>query len=138
MRLLLAILLGGIILLGAFSCATVPKEPLASGEVRLSSIDVVGAGIQAHSSFAVNVFFEATGYPKIKRFCFNELREEPSCFDSSDISYLTLGTKRAFQVYLPGLNAGTHMVECYAEYIRDGETRKTNVIITQFTVGYSR
>jgi hypothetical protein len=40
-------------------------------------------------------------------------------------------------VYLPGLNIGSHRVECYAEYIRDGETRKTNVIFTQITPGYS-
>ncbi|MGZ6229874.1 MAG: hypothetical protein ACXWMO_03835 [Syntrophales bacterium] len=132
---LIAILLSGIVLLGISSCATVPKAPLASGEVRLLSMDIVGAGVEANSSFAVNVFFEAAGNPKIKRACFYESGEEPSCFDSSDISYLTLATKRAFQVYLPGLKAGSHWVECYAEYVRDGETRKTNVVFTQITPG---
>ena len=128
---LIAVLLSGVVLLIASSCATVPKEPLASGEVRLLTIDVLGSGIEANSSFAVNIFFEAAGEPEIKRACFYESGEGPYCFDVSDLSYVTLGTKRAFQVYLPGINAGSHRVECYAEYIRDGETRKTNVVSTQ-------
>ena len=132
---LITILLSGIVLLGVSSCATLPKAPLTSGEVRLLSMDVVGAGVEANSSFAVNVFFEAAGNPKIKRACFYESGEEPSCFDVSDISYTTLGTKRAFQVYLRGLNVGSHRVECYVEYIRDGVTRKTNVVFTQIIAG---
>jgi hypothetical protein len=129
---LLTVLLGGVVLLIASSCATVPREPLASGEVRLLSIDVLGSGIEANASFAVNIFFEAAGKPEIKRACFYESGEEPSCFD---VSYLTLGTKRAFQVYLPGVSVGSHRVECYAEYIRDGETRKTNVVFIQILAG---
>ena len=46
-----------------------------------------------------------------------------------------LRTKNALQVYLPGVSVGSHRVECYAEYIRDGETRKTNVIFTQILAG---
>jgi len=133
----LAILLSGIVLLGVSSCATLSKEPLVSGEVRLLSMDVVGAGLEAYSSFAVNVFFEASGNPKIKRACFYELRWGQYCFDVSDVSYFTLGTKRAFQARLPGIGPGSHRVECYAEYIRDGETRRTNVIFTQIIAGTS-
>ena len=129
---LITVLLGAVVLLIASSCATVPKEPLTSGEIRLLSIDVWGAGIEANSSFAVNIFFEAAGDPRIRRACFYESGEEPSCFD---VSYVTLGTRRAFQVQLPGVNTGSHRVECYAEYIRDGETRKTNVIATQILAG---
>jgi hypothetical protein len=125
---LLTVLLGGVVLLGASSCATVPKEPLASSEVRLLSIDVLGGGIKANASFAVNIFFESVGNTEIKRVCFYESREEPYCFD---VTYATFGMKRFFQVHLPGINAGSHRVECYAEYIRDGEIRKTNVVFTQ-------
>ncbi len=132
---LITVLLSGVVLLIASSCATVPREPLASGEVRLLSIDALGSGIQANASFAVNIFFEAAGKPEIKRACIYESGQEPYCFDVSDASYLTLGTKRAFQVYLPGVSIGSHRVECYAEYIRDGETRKTNVVFTQILAG---
>jgi hypothetical protein len=137
MKSLIGFLMGVAILLLVFSCATVPKEPLASGEVRLLSIDVLGAGLEANISFAVNIFFEAAGNPEIKRACFYESRQEPYCSDVSDVSYVTLGTKRAFQVYLPGISAGSHRVECYAEYIRDGETRKTNVVFTQIIASTS-
>jgi hypothetical protein len=132
---IMTVLTGGVVLPVVFSCATVPKEPLASGEVRLLSIDVLGAGVEANSSFPVNVFFEEAGNPQIKRACFYEPGEESSCFDVSNVSYLTLGTKRAFQVHLPGINVGSHRVECYAEYIRDGVTRKTNVVFTQIIAG---
>jgi len=132
---MITLLIGGVVLTMLFSCATMSKEPLASGEVRLLSIDPVGAGVKANASFAVNVFFEAAGKPKIKRACFYESGEDPSCFDALDISYVILGTKQAFQVYLPGLRTGSHTVECYVEYILDGETRKTNVVFTQIMTG---
>ncbi len=132
---IIIVLLSGVVLLIASSCATVPKEPLASGEVRLLTIDVVGIGVEANVSFPVHIFFEAAGKPEIKRACFYESGEGPYCFGASDISYYTYGPKRAFQVYLPALNAGSNKVECYAEYIRDGEIRKTNVIATQISVG---
>ena len=132
---LISILLSGIVLIGASSCGTVSKAPLASGELRLLSMDVVGAGVDANASFAVNVFFETAGNPKIKRACFYESGEKPSCFDISDASYMTFGTKRAFQVYLPGIGVGSHRMECYVEYTRGGETQRTNVVFTQITAG---
>jgi hypothetical protein len=134
MKSLLAVLMGGVVTLFVFSCATVPKEPLAPGELRLSSMDVVGSGVDANASFAVNVFFEAAGHPELKRACFYESREEQLCLD---VSPATFGTKRFFQVYLPGMNVGPHTVECYAEYIRDGEMRKTNVIATRISAALS-
>ncbi len=129
------VLLGAVIMLFVFSCATVPKQPVVPGEVRLISIDALGAGVEANTSFMVNIFFETAGKPEIKRACFYDSGNGPNCFDVSDQSYVTLGAKRAFQVYLPGLSVGSHRLECYAEYIRDGETRKTNAVFTQITAG---
>ncbi len=132
------ILLSAIILFGVSSCVTTPKAPLAPGEVRLLSMNVVGGGLEAHSSFAINIFYEAAGNPEIKRVCFYETgRWWRYCFDESDISYFTLGTKRAFQVWLPGIGPGSHRVECYAEYIRGGEVRRTNVIFIQIEASVS-
>ncbi len=131
MNSLIRVLTGAVVISVVFSCATVPKQPLAAGEVRLLSIDAVGSGVEADTSFAVNIFFEAAGKPEIKRACFYDSGKGPYCFDVPDRAYVTLGTKTAFQVYLPGLSAGSHRVECYAEYVRDGKTRKTNVVFTQ-------
>ena len=135
---LLIILIIGIVLFGASSCATVSKAPLAPGEVRLLSMNVVGAGLEARSSFAVNIFFEAAGNPQIKKVCFYETRQwSRYCFDLSDRSYFTLGTRKGFQVWLPGIGPGSHRIECYAEYVRDGEIRNTNVVFTQIIASVS-
>ena len=127
-----AILLCGFFLLGTFSCATVPKESLVPGEVRLLSIDLPGAGIKANISFPVNIFLEAVGEPEIQRACFYGSWNGPYCFN---ITYAAYGAKKAFQVHLPGVNTGSHRVECYIEYIQGGEIRRTNVIATQVMVG---
>jgi hypothetical protein len=130
---LITILLSGIVLSVALSCAMVPKESLPKGEVRLLSMDVPGSGIKGNSTFAVNIFFEAVGEPEIRKACFFGLGEELYCFD---VAYATFGTKRFLQVQLPGIRPGSYRAECYAEYIRDGEVRKTNTITTQILVGY--
>ena len=130
---LITILLSGIVLSVALSCATVPKESLVQGKVRLLSIDVPGSGIKGSSTFAVNIFFEAFGEPEIRKACFYGLGEGPYCLE---VTYANFGTKRFLQVQLPGIRPGSYRAECYAEYIRDGEVRKTNVITTQILVGY--
>jgi hypothetical protein len=134
MKSLIAVLIGVVIMLFVFSCATVPTEPLGPGELRLLSMDVVGSGPKVNTPFAVNVFFEAAGQPEIKRACFFYELGMGRCFGGSDISYVILGTKRAFQAYLPGISVGSHRVACYAEYIREGETQKTNMIATEILV----
>ena len=129
---LICMLLGGIALSMGSSCATVPKEPLAPGEIRLLSMEVLGAGIKEGTAFPVNVFFDGEGRVEIKRACFYESKERQYC---SEVSYITFGTKRAFQVYLPSTKTGSYRVECYAEYVQNGEVRKTNVIATQISIG---
>ena len=128
----MAILLGGILLLEVSSCATVPKVSLASGGVRLLSINLPGAGIKANMSFPVNVLFEAVGEPEIQRACFYGSWNGLHCFN---INYAAYGAKKAFQVHLPGVNTGSHRVECCIEYIQGGEVRRTNVIAAQILVG---
>ncbi len=135
MKSLMCVLMGMVIMLFVSSCATVQKQSVASGEVRLLSIDALGAGVEANTFFPVNVFFEAAGKPEIKRACFYDSGEGPYCLDVSDQSHVTLGTKKAFQVYHPGLRVGSHRMECYAEYLRDVEIRKTNVVFTQIVAG---
>jgi len=130
---LIGILLGGLVLSIVSSCATVPKEPLAPGEIRLLSMEALGSGIKEGGAFPVNVFFAGEGRVEIKKACFYESKERQYC---SDVSYVTLGTKRAFQVYLPSTKTGSYRVECYAEYVRNGEIRRTNVIATQISIGY--
>ncbi len=126
------LLMFGFVLL-FISCSTISKAPLSPGEVRLLSMDPLGAGVEANISFAMNVFFDSSVHPDIKRVCFYESGEEPRCFGGSDISYLMLGNKSAFQVWFPALRAGFHWVECDIEYVRNGQAVKSNVIFTGIT-----
>ncbi len=128
----IVMLISGIILSIGVSCATVPKEPLTPGEVRLLSMEIVGSGIKGGAAFPVDVFFEGKGEVEITKACVYESKERQNC---SAVFYTTLGTKRVFQVVVPGVPAGSYRVECYAEYIRNGETRRTNVIATHVSVG---
>jgi hypothetical protein len=129
---LIVVLMGGVILSVVSSCATVPTRPLTPGEVRLLSIDFRGGRSQeAYTSFVANISFEADGKPEIKKACFYWSGEGPDCFD---VMYVTLGPQKTFQVQHPGMSAGSYTVSCYAEYVQDGETRKTNVIATQIFV----
>jgi len=111
---------------------TVPKESLAPGGVRLLSINLPGTGIRANITFPVIVFFEAVGEPEIQRACFYGSWNGPYCFN---ITYAAYGAKKSFQVHLPGVNTGSHRVECCIEYIQGGEIRRTNVIAAQILVG---
>ena len=53
------------------------------------------------------------------------------CFEVTNVSFESW---RDFELYLSGLESGSYRLECYAEYIRDGETRRTNVVGTQISV----
>jgi hypothetical protein len=129
---LISFLTGGVVLSVISSCATAPTRPLAPGEVRLLSVDVPGSGsIKQFISFVANISFEANGKPEIKRACFNGVGEKPYCFDAM---HVTFGWPSSFQVQLPGISNGSYSVECYAEYIRDGQTQKTNAIAAQIFV----
>ena len=130
--LFIGVLMGGVILLVVSSCATVPTRPLAPGEVRLLGIDFRGGrGIEAYESIVANISFEAEGKPEIKKACFDLSGEGSNCFDAM---YVTFGPQRTFQVQLPGMAPGSYAVTYDAEYIQNGETRKTNAITTQILV----
>ena len=127
---LIAILLSGIVLIGASSCATVPKEPLSTGELRLLSVSVPEKEkIKAHSPFVANIEFEADGNPEIKEACFYFSGDGPKCFNVRDVSYALQGNIRV-QIY--STNAGSRLLECYVVYIRDGKVQRTNVVKTYF------
>jgi len=129
---LISVLMGGVILLLS-SCATVPTGPLASGEVRLLSIEVPGGeGLREGISYGVNVVFEAEDRPEVKRACFKWSGDGPYCYAVKDVNY---GSPGYFTVWLRTINyPGSYTLECYAQYTRDGGTQLTNVVSTQVSV----
>ena len=114
-----------IVLLLVSSCATVPTEPLASGELRLLSIHPEKGDIRVNFPFVVNINFEADGKPEIRTACFSFSGDGPYCFKVTDVNYGSPGT---IKVQVRAKNSGSHALESYAYYIRDGKVQPTNVV----------
>ena len=128
---LIPILLSGIVLLGASSCATVPV-PLSTGELRLLSVSVPEKEkIKVHFPFVVDINFEADGYPEIKEACFYFSGDGPQCFKAKDVNY---GSQGPIKVQIHTKNAGSRLLECYVLYIRDGKVQRTNMVKTYFRI----
>jgi len=129
-----AVLIGAVLFMVS-SCATVPSQPLTSGELRLSKIGVLrDAPVSEDILYTAEIVFEANGEPKIQRACCSEPGGDgPRCF--SDIMDLDFGPRGSFDVRLPGLGRGNHRMECYVEYTSGGERKKTNVVGTNISVG---
>ncbi len=121
-----------IVLLLVSSCATVPTEPLASGELRLLSMHVPMKGdIKVNFPFVVNINFEADGKPEIRTACFSFSGDGPYCLKVTDVSYGFPGT---IKVQVRAKNSGSHALESYVFYVRDGKTQPTNVVGSQIRV----
>ena len=122
------------VLLITFSCATVPKEPLGAGEMRLLSMDVPQSGsVSANVEYWVTINFVAAGNPQISRACFQFLGDSLECVDVRQ-RYVTYGSRANFRVPLL-IPKGQGILECYAEYIRNGETERTNTV-SSFIISY--
>jgi len=132
MSIRIGFLKGVIVLLLVSSCATVPREPLASGELRLLSMQVPLKGdIKINFPFVVNINFEADGKPEIRTACFSFSGDGPYCYKVSDISYGSPGT---IKVQVRAKNSGSHSLESFVYYIKDGKSQPTNVVNCQIRV----
>jgi len=126
------VLVGGVFMLLNSSCATVPTEPLASGELRLLSIQVpMKEDIKVNFPFVVNINFEADGRPEIRTACFSFSGDGPYCVKVTDVNYGSPGT---IKVQVRAKNSGSHALESYVYYIKDGKVQPTNVVGSQIRV----
>jgi hypothetical protein len=117
------------VLLITSSCATVPKQPLGAGEMRLLSMDVPqGGNVSAYVEYWLTINFVAAGNPQISKACFQFLGDSLECVDvrRRDVTY---GSRANFRVPLH-IPRGQGILDCYAEYIRNGETQRTNTVST--------
>ena len=130
MKSLIAVLMGVVIMLLVFSCATAPTEPLAAGELRLLSMQVP-LNLTVGFPYDVRIIFKADGKPEISKACCSWSGGGPYCFKARNSKY---GSPGNFIIELPPADPGTYTMECHAEYLRDGETQRTNVISSQITV----
>ena len=128
------VLMSVAVVLTIFSCATVPKEPLGAGELRLLGIEVPQMGtLSANVEYFVTINFEANGNPEINRACFYFSGDGRNCADvqRKDTMY---GPHANFRVPIH-VPLGSYRLECYAEYIRNGETQRTNTV-SSYVIGY--
>jgi len=135
MSIRISFLTGVIVLLLVSSCATVPTEPLASGELRLLSINVpMKEDIKVNFPFVVNINFEANGKPEIRTACFSFSGDGPYCFKVTDVNYGSPGAIKVQVRAKNSKNSGSHSLESYVYYIKDGKVQPTNVVSSQIRV----
>jgi hypothetical protein len=136
----IAVLMMGAVLLVISSCFTItPGEegtsisfgkkgpPSSANELRLLSLDVPQNGnLSADVAYWTTINFEANREPKILRACFNFSGDGKSCVDvqAKDVTY---GSHTYFRVPIH-VPVGSKRIDCYAEYIRDGKTQRTNTV----------
>jgi hypothetical protein len=140
MKLILkAVLMNMALLLVISSCATVTegpegttlslgrKEPSGGGEFKLLSMDIPQSGnLSANVEYWATIKFEADPKPEIRRACFRFSGGGQSCVEvqAKDVGY---GSHPYFRVPIH-VPAGTKRIDCYAEYVRDGKTHRTNTV----------
>jgi hypothetical protein len=103
------------------------KEPSSVGELKLLSVDIPHSwNLSTNIEYWATINFEADRNPKIQRACFNFSDGSQSCVDvqAKDVTYASHPYFRV-PIHVP---VGTKRIDCYAEYIRDGKTQRTNTV----------
>jgi hypothetical protein len=100
------------------------ETPSIGDQLKLLSIDIPLTGNpSADVKYWATIKFDAGFKPEIRRACFNFSGGGQSCVDvqAKDV---TSGYFRV-PIHVP---VGSKRIDCYAEYIRDGKTSRTNTI----------
>ena len=103
------------------------QEPSGIGELKLLSMDIPQSwNLSTNIEYWATINFEADRNPKIRRACFNFSGGSQSCVDvqAKDVTYASHPYFRV-PIHVP---VGTKRIDCYAEYIRDGKTPRTNTV----------
>jgi len=134
-----AVLMNIAVLLAISSCFTITegpegssislgrKGPSSGGELRLLSMEVPQSGnLSANVEYWASINFETGPKTEIRRACFSFSDDGQSCVDvqAKDVIY---GSHLYFRVPIH-VPVGTKRIDCYAEYIQDGKTHRTNTV----------
>ena len=130
MRFVFTILVSGIVLVLISSCATAPTAPLKTGELRLQSLQVEG-NLVINFAAKARVSFQADGKPEIRRVCFTWSGDERFCVKVSKVEY---GSPGELMFWITPRRQGNFVLECYAEYTREGKTYPSNKLAVQASV----
>ena len=100
------------------------ETPPIGDQLKLLSIDIPQTwNLSADVEYWATIKFETGFKPEIRRACFNFSGGGQSCVDvqAKDV---TSGHFRV-PIHVP---VGSKRVDCFAEYIRDGKTHRTNTV----------
>ncbi len=103
------------------------KEPSSTYVLKLLSVDVPQSGnLSPDIAYWTTIHFEVDLKPEIRRACFRFSGGGQTCVDvqAKDVTY---GSHPYFRVPIH-VPAGSKRIDCYAEYIRDGKTQRTNTV----------
>jgi len=127
-RVSIGVFVSAALLLGIFSCATVPTEPLGEGEMRLLKMSVPENGnLRLALAYSVEISFEANGQPEINRVICYCGGEGPYYYRIREVRY---GSPGSFTIDFSPPEAGSERLECYAIYTRDGRKQRTNPVFS--------
>jgi len=102
-------------------------NPYSRGRLRLLSMDVPQSwDLSANVEYWTTIKFEADGELEIRRACFDFSGGGQSCVDVQ-AKNVTYGSHPYFRVPIH-VPVGTKRIDCYAEYIQDRETKRTNTV----------
>jgi len=103
------------------------KEPSSRDEVKLIRMDIpLSADVSANVEYWATINFKPNPKAEIRRACFNFSGGGQYCIDVQ-AKNVTYGSHPHFRVPIR-VPVGTKRIDCYAEYIRDGETQRTNTV----------
>jgi hypothetical protein len=127
MKSLVAVLMGVAVLLVISSCATVPTEPLGSGELRLLGMQVPSGNLVLGLSYNIYFTFDADGKPEMSRACcyWSGDPERQYCYKVNDVKY---GSPGKFSLDLSPPYPDQQRLKCYVDYVRDGKRQRTNAV----------
>jgi hypothetical protein len=130
---LTVVLIGLGVLLIIFSYATIStgwdlllrrETPAIGDHLKLLSMNIPLTGNpSADVKYWATIKFDAGFRPEVRRACFNFSGDRQSCVNV-EAKDVTSGHFRVL-IHIP---EGSKRIDCYAEYVRDGKTSRTNTV----------
>jgi hypothetical protein len=130
MRSVFKLLASWVILIFISSCSTVPTGPLQTGELRLLKIQVEG-DLLVNIASKVRIQFDSDGKPEIRRVCSTWSGDERSCVKVTKVEH---GSPGEIMFWITPRRQGNFVLECYAEYTREGKAYPSNKLAVQASV----
>jgi len=124
---LIGVLMGVVMLSMVSSCATVPTEPPAPGEVRLLGVRFADfSAIRKMLQYVVEIKFECDGEVDVRQACFYWDDRGPYCSNIMDITYGTRTIRAVIGTPAPG----QYVLKSFVRFVKEGKELRSNTVQT--------